>query len=381
MEAAQNASCNDLDPHANADEECEPALKCIDTSCDDKEINENLDEDSSSWDDSDDQSTDLCEDALVDPVQEDAFIRLQYRPDILNIPDLPETVTILHDSNGGTLFLVGTAHFSKESCKDVKRIIEFVRPDRIVLELCHSRTQILHLNENYIQEVQQERPIDGMKKCIKRKGLVSGLVVYTMLYMSSYVTKQLGMAPGAEFRAAYQAMQHIPGCQLVLGDRPIEITLQRMLAALSFWQKLRFAFSLLCELKPITAEDVEKMKDKDIFEQFLNDIVVQFPHMAEVLVTERDIYLTNALQRALSMKVVLPNNEVHPPVVVGVVGIGHTKGIVKYFDCPIDQEVMSKIVSLPPPSKVPYVIKHVIRAGFACAIVYSVYKFVSWFRM
>lgn len=344
------------------------------------------DESSSSWDDSGDEeesNSDLHEAAQrTNPVLEDAFLRIQYRPDLESISDLPDTVTVLRCSKtGGTLFLVGTAHFSKESCKDVQRVIECVRPDRVVVELCQSRTQILHLNENYIQEIEKESGMDGMKKCIQQRGLVSGIVVYTMLYMSSHVTKQLGMAPGAEFRAAFHAVQHIPGCNLMFGDRPIGITMKRMLQALTFWQKIKFAFSLLCELKPITAEDVEKMKEKDIFEQMLNEIVVAFPHMAEVLVTERDLFLTKVMQSALESQITLPNNDVHPPVVVGVVGMGHTKGIVKFFDTEISQETMIHISSIPPPSKVPFVIKHVVRAGLAGAFVYSVYKFVTWLRV
>jgi len=43
----------------------------------------------------------------------------------------------------------------------------------------------------------------------------------------------------------------VPGCRLYLGDRPIEITLQRMLASLSFWQKLKFGLMILHDMKPI----------------------------------------------------------------------------------------------------------------------------------
>ena len=34
------------------------------------------------------------------------------------------------------VYLVGTAHFSKESCDDVKKVIESVQPDIVMIELC-----------------------------------------------------------------------------------------------------------------------------------------------------------------------------------------------------------------------------------------------------
>ena len=43
----------------------------------------------------------------------------------------------------------------------------------------------------------------------------------------------------------------VPGCRLYLGDRSISITLHRMLASLSLWQKIRFGLLLMQELKPI----------------------------------------------------------------------------------------------------------------------------------
>ena len=45
----------------------------------------------------------------------------------------------------------------------------------------------------------------GFAVCVLfQKGLLSGLVLFNMLYMTAHVTKQLGMAPGSEFRTAFQ---------------------------------------------------------------------------------------------------------------------------------------------------------------------------------
>lgn len=52
---------------------------------------------------------------------------------------------------------------------------------------------------------------------------------------------QLGVQPGAEFRAAAAAAGDVAGgqCCLVLGDRPIEITLSRAWEALTWPRRLQ----------------------------------------------------------------------------------------------------------------------------------------------
>jgi pheromone shutdown protein TraB len=70
-----------------------------------------------------------------------------------------------------------------------------------------------------------------------------------LLSLSAHITQQLGMAPGGEFRAAYNASKVVPGCQLVLGDRPLHVTLKRALSSLNFFQKMKFFFHLLISLR------------------------------------------------------------------------------------------------------------------------------------
>lgn len=74
---------------------------------------------------------------------------------------------------------------------------------------------------------------------------MQGILHIMLLSMSAHITKQLGMAPGGEFRAAFQEVRQTPGCRLHLGDRPIQITLQRALGSLSIWQKFQLAWALI----------------------------------------------------------------------------------------------------------------------------------------
>ena len=46
------------------------------------------------------------------------------------------TFEIMNLCLGAKIYLIGTAHFSQESCDDVSRIIMAVQPDIVMVELC-----------------------------------------------------------------------------------------------------------------------------------------------------------------------------------------------------------------------------------------------------
>lgn len=78
---------------------------------------------------------------------------------------------------------------------------------------------------------------------------------------------------------------------------------------------------------PITQEDVELCKQRSMLDEIIASMKEEFPVLGEVLVKERDIYLTNSLQLACSPY--SPPNHVSKPRVVGIVGLGHVSGIVE----------------------------------------------------
>ena len=81
-----------------------------------------------------------------------------------------------------------------------------------------------------------------------------------------------------------------------LGDRPINITLKRAISSLSVWQKLRLGWNILTNKDPITKEDVENCKNKDLLQNMLAEMAGEFPALSSVFVDERDIFLTHSLQ-------------------------------------------------------------------------------------
>ena len=180
--------------------------------------------------------------------------------------DIPDTVTTLRCPNGSTVYVVGTAHFSRESVEDVRKTISEAKPQAVVLELCQDRMMMLQYSEESIVREAQNMTFFTVRDFIRRDGIVAGITQAIFLKLSAQLTRQLGVAPGGEFRAGFEEARRI-NARVILGDRLIGITFRRALAALTFWQRIRFAFLLLQTLTStveITPEEVEHMRDRDM---------------------------------------------------------------------------------------------------------------------
>nr|CAD7199982.1 unnamed protein product [Timema douglasi] len=137
-----------------------------------------------------------------------------------------------------------------------------------------------------------------IQSTIKQNGMFHGIMYLLLLSMSAHLTKQLGMAPGGEFRRAFIEAKKVPSCLIHLGDRPIQITLKRALSSLSWWQTLRLTWHLLMCKEPVSKEEIERCKRRDLLEEMLSEMAGEFPALGTVFVNERDVYLTHSLQLA-----------------------------------------------------------------------------------
>lgn len=287
--------------------------------------------------------------------------------------DLPDTVQLLVCSSTGTkVYLVGTAHFSKESCEDVAMVIQATQPEIVMVELCKSRTNILHLDEQTILEEAQNLNMEKSLEIIRSQGTVQGVMYLLLLSMSAHLTKELGMAPGGEFRRAFQEANSVPGCMVHLGDRPINITLKRALSALSLWQRLRLTWNILTSKETITKEEVEKCKNRDLLENMLLEMAGEFPALSRVFVEERDLFLTHSLQTAAQIET--------SQTVVGVVGIGHVPGIINNWG-KVTREQVEQVVRIEPPSVVSRVVKFSVKSVFWGGCLYGAFRLVSKGRL
>lgn len=192
--------------------------------------------------------------------------------------------------------------------------------------------------------------------------------------MSAKLTKELGMAPGGEFRRALEEVHRLDSCILQLGDRPINITLQRALHGLSFWQTLKIVWKLVTSNEKISKEDVEQCKQKDLLEELMQEMAGEYPAFRNVFVSERDLYLCHSLQVAATPKTDMSGVE-KPVRVVGVVGIGHCSGITEHWG-KVDILEIPKITTIPAASLTSRITKFTIKYGILGLIGYGVFRVV-----
>ena len=83
-----------------------------------------------------------------------------------------------------------------------------------------------------------------------------------------------------------------------MGDRPIQITIKRALARLSWWQTVKLVFQMGFFNEVISKEEMESYKNKDILEELISRMTKEYPVLKSVFVDERDTFLTHSIQIA-----------------------------------------------------------------------------------
>lgn len=142
------------------------------------------------------------------------------------------------------IWVLGTSHVSEQSALDVKCAIEALQPDAVVIELCRSRTGLLYAVDapsgnrasNAFGLSGEGSALQVMQRSLALGGWVPLLLRAMLARLSSSVGSELNVLPGADFRAAKTAAEAC-NATLVLGDRPIEITLERCWRALGWGER------------------------------------------------------------------------------------------------------------------------------------------------
>jgi pheromone shutdown-related protein TraB len=240
------------------------------------------------------------------------------------------------------IILIGTAHVSKESARQVEAIIEAEKPDTVCVELCRSRYDSLTQKTRW-QET-------DLLKAIKEK---KAFLLLSNLMLTSFqrrLGKKLGIQPGQEILSAIQAAKKT-GATIHLADRDIRTTLSRTWRLMKLWTKVKLFYQLLgslWEMEDITPEQVEEMKKKDVLDNLLSEIGAALPEVRRILIDERDQYLAFKIRTAPGKRI------------VAAVGAGHVPGIHTYWSLPVDIESLEQ---MPPKGRLLSVLKWVIPAG------------------
>ena len=259
---------------------------------------------------------------------------------------LPSSATRV-ELEGKTVYIVGTAHVSAQSVRDVRAAVAAVHPDTIAIELCEPRYQGMVKKEawrhtNLFQVIRQKK---------------STFLLAQMVLQSFYrrLGKQLETEPGAEMLAGAACAEEA-GAKLELIDRRIDVTLKRVWRHLGFWHRVKL-FGVLAEAmfasEEIGASEIEALKQQDQLEALMGEMGKAFPEIKKRLIDERDVYLAQKLRAAPGARI------------VAVVGAGHMPGMLKAIREPM---ALAELESLPPPSKWSKVWPWLIPAGVLALI-------------
>ena len=207
------------------------------------------------------------------------------------------------------LRILGTAHISSTSVAQVREQIEIYKPDVVAVELCKSRYDSLVSGRRLDKE--------GLLKVIK-EGKAPLVLLQSMLAAEQ---RKLGLdegeQPGAELLAAVELAQE-RNLEVQLIDRDIQVTLKRAWKKMKFREKMKILYSLLGEEEE--SEDElqldEILENRDILSDLMQELKEFSPGAGEVLIDERDAYL--------SQKIISIDKE---KKTLAVIGAGHLSGV------------------------------------------------------
>lgn len=257
--------------------------------------------------------------------------------------------------------VLGTAHVSKNSADEVKRLINENDFDVVAIELCDARYQSLTGDQRW-------RQMDLFDVLRQRK---AGLLMAS-LALGAYqrrLADQFGIEPGAEMVAAIKASKDT-GAELQIIDRDLNTTLKRVYRSIPFWRRFGLFSGLLASMfskDEISEEDIENLKQGDILESTFTEFAEQSPEIFHSLIAERDEYMASRLRLLNSGS----NNTNETKKVLVVIGAGHLAGMNQHLleDKSDPQSSVDALDVLPKPAKwpkmIPWLITALVITGFA----------------
>jgi len=272
------------------------------------------------------------------------------------------------------IILVGTAHISKDSIKEVKESIEKYKPDVVAVELCKRRYEGITKKDKW-----ENTPVTSL---LKSNNAYFMLAQTFLSSIQRKLGKDQGVEPGSEMIAAMdEAKKH--NTDIALVDRDISVTLKRAWKKMGIREKFRLVWEFLKAILGYEEEELEELDLKEIMDQdVISAMMEEFgeiaPSVVNVLIHERDKYIAKKIL-----------DESKKGRVVAVVGAGHIQGIKKHLEkkeLNVDLEELEYV-----PSKRFSVLKtigYAIPVVFAALIVYAFYfkgldlaleMFIYWF--
>ncbi len=219
--------------------------------------------------------------------------------------------------HNGNIILVGTAHVSEKSIREVEETIERVKPDVVAIELDDRRYRSITEGGDDTREIQ-------VKELLKGNNLAVFIIQLLLSYVQRKVGAGTGVKPGSEMVAAADAAKK-HGADVALIDRDIGITLSRFWGNMSLLEKLGMLYSLTLATLGFGGEsvDMDTITEEDVVSGMVQELRRFTPSAATSLIDERDAFMAHKLLEIGRTK-----------KIVGVVGAGHRNGILGYLERP-----------------------------------------------
>jgi len=223
----------------------------------------------------------------------------------------------LHVKVNNRITLVGTAHISKDSVEEVKKVIKDEKPDIVAVELCQRRYDAITKKKEW-----ESTPVSKLLK----GGNAYLLLAQTFLgSIQRKLGKDYGVEPGSEMIQAIKEAEK-QDISVALVDRDISITLKRAWKKMGFREKFRLTWEFLKAILGYDEEeleelDLEKLMDQDVISAMMEEFGEIAPSVTDVLIHERDEYISQKIMK-----------EAEKGKVVAVVGAGHLKGIQEHIN-------------------------------------------------
>ncbi|MDR3311752.1 MAG: TraB/GumN family protein [Spirochaetaceae bacterium] len=267
------------------------------------------------------------------------------------------------------IIMVGTAHISEASIREVRENIAAEKPDCVAVELDEQRLESMKNPGAW-------KTLDIGKVLREKKGLV----LLANLMLASFQRRMgsdVGIKPGAEMEAAVNAAEEA-AIPVALVDRPIQVTLRRAWAMNSLWGKcklLGILFSSAFSRETVSAQEIEELKRGNAMDAMMTELAAYLPAVKQVLIDERDFFLASRIWQAS-----VPPGGVPPAApqrrVLAVLGAGHVPGVAAHlnlFAAGAESLDTAAVEAVPPPSiagkiaafVIPVIIAALVAAGFA----------------
>ena len=248
------------------------------------------------------------------------------------------TVTIT--LNGREFLLIGTAHVSRGSIEEVKKIITEEKPDMVCVELDQGRYNSITQNDSW-------EKLDLSKVFKEGKGflLIANLV---LAGFQRRLGNELGVKPGEEMKTAVETAKEM-NINYSLCDREVHTTLRRAWARCGFWSKSKLLASLLASAfssEKLNEKEIENLKNRSELDGMMSELADYLPAVKTVLIDERDRYLASKIWTSM------PAQDAANQKIAAVVGAGHMQGMISHMEkiaAGEEKTDVSKLDIIPPP--------------------------------